>query len=243
MLVKTFYRVKIEFTSPLLGSHAAGGEYFKRKRIQELEKELKKLERFLEAKSRTIEEREAAQEKYEKLLSELEELKAGGAAEEAEEKMTVFPRYKGYPVLLDYQILGALKETARDFFKDIKGARNVVSRYFLVQPRHIFLLDEAGNVIDEPEDIVERPLRAWNPSLQTYITSLAASEAIRPPAFAEFEVVTVNDEKGKLHPFGEKEVKKLLELAGEFTRLLQWRSGGNGRFRVVEFERLKEEKI
>ena len=57
MIVKTFYKVKIEFVSPLLGSHAAGGEYFKRKRIQELEKELRKLERFLEAKSRTAEER------------------------------------------------------------------------------------------------------------------------------------------------------------------------------------------
>ena len=245
-LIKTTYKVLIEFTSPLLGTETKGGEYFKRKRIMELEKEIKRLQRFLNAKSRSEKEKKAVMEKLEELQEELERLRGtpeNTELEELEERMDYFPRYQGKPVLLNYQVLGCLKETARDFFKDIRGAREMITRYFRVEPRHINLFDAEGNIIDEADDIVERSLRTWNPSLQAYITSLKASEAINPPAFAMFDLIVVNSMPKSLHPFDEKNIKKLLKLAGEFKGLLGWRNAGYGRFKVVEFDEMKREGI
>ena len=235
---KSVYQVEISFTTELLGSYAPSNEFFKLRRLNELEKEIKKLERALEKKRITEEERKAILEKYEQLLKERDSLyKELGQPEGEERHLTVFPRDEnGNPILYNYQILGVLKETAKDFFKHIRGARNIITKYFSVQPRRINLYDENGTIIDEVDDILERPIRIFNPVIQQYMVSLTASEVIRPPARARFELIVWGE--GTLHEFTEKEIRELLEIAGEQEGLLQWRNGGFGRFEVTLFEKV-----
>lgn len=218
--LKNVYLVEIEFTTRLLGSQAPANEYFKRKRIQELQKEMKKLERALSKKRLSEEERIAITEKYEKLVEDYKKLVGEKEESEEESRMTVFPRDEdGNPVLLNYQILGMLKETANNFFsKEVSGAKNLISKYFFVEPREINLYDTDGTLIDEVDDILERPLRAWNQGLQQYIVTLTSSEVINPPAKTSFKLIVWGE--GVLHPFTEKVIEQMLTIAGEQVGLL-----------------------
>lgn len=240
------YVVEIEFTSPLLGSHAPNNSYFTLRRISELEKEIKKLEKELERiskrrKNKTeSEEEKVLLEKIEKLKKERSEL-VKEVGDKGENRITVFPRNgKGNPIIYAYQLLGALKETAKDYFKDVKNARNLITKYFWIEPREIELyeyVDGERAIIDQVDDVYERPLRAWNQGLQSYVTTIVASEMINPPAFLEFRLEVYG--AGELHPFDQKKIEDLLFFAGKMEGLLQWRSGGYGRFRLVKFEKVE----
>ena len=244
---KGVYRVVIQTTTDLLGSQPANLSIYKDYLYAKLEKELKKIEKEIERALRKfggdLDPDHPLVQKREELVQKLKKLEEEGPqlTDVDEKGLTVFPRDEETGKLLviyNYQILGCLKQTAHDFFsKKIRGARNLITRYFAVKPREILLKDGETEEPLTPGDVYikERPLRAYTPA--GYVVSIARSEALEPPVRIEFDLEVWGS--GELHPFTEEKVLELLVIAGEQEGLLQWRNAGFGRFEVVEFAKVE----
>ncbi len=239
---KDLYKVTLQTTTDLLGSQPANLSIYKDYLYAKLEKELKKIEKEIERALKKLggclEPDHPLTQKREEILRKLKKLEEGVALTDIDERgLTIFPRDEEtgkFLIVYNYQILGCLKQTAHDFFsKKIRGARNLITRYFAVKPREILLKDgETGEPLT-PGDVYikERPLRAYTPA--GYVVSIARSEALEPPVRIEFDLEIWG--AGELHPFTEEKVLELLVIAGQQEGLLQWRNAGFGRFEVVEF--------
>jgi len=155
-------------------------------------------------------------------------------------------RLFGFCGVLNYQILGLLKETANLFFKKVgkfKSVHLLVKRYISIEAKdggQFILLKDADT--KEPIDVTEifeRPLRAYTP--KGYITTITASEKLEPSVLIEFKMVVWGAKE--LNPFDKEFLEKMLRVGGEQVGLLQWRNAGYGRFKLQTLELIKEETI
>lgn len=216
-------------TSELLGSLPASEELLEKYIKSKALKELQKLEKQL-ARAKEPEEAYALEQKIEELQEALGE--DTPLLPTAEDRLTVFARDDEDNIcLLGYQITGMLKETVQNFSSE-KGLKNAISRYVSVK-RFITLYEDEDltKPLKNPDRILERPLRAFTP--QGFIVSIARSELIEEPVYFKFTLQVVKTPKT---PFTIEDIKALLEVGGEHTGLLQWRSAGYGRFKVLDFK-------
>jgi hypothetical protein len=145
--------------------------------------------------------------------------------------ITVFARDEKGLFLYNYHVKGFLKEVA-NMLKDNFGIPNLRSKidyYVYVQPRRIYLTRPNGRIIQEEDEIFERPLRAK--TAQGERVALAASERINPPCKIQFTLEIVENSAGITW--------ELLQEICKFGRLKglgQWRNGGWGQFELKTFE-------
>lgn len=126
----------------------------------------------------------------------------------------------GFPILLDYQIKGWLKECA-NVLKDnlgVKNARSHVNNDVFVRPRQMVLAEG-------PDGDLQRPLRAM--TMQGPRVTVVSSDLIAAGRSWTWELLARK---------GSKVTQEVLEDIcswGEFTGLGQWRNGGYGRIDAV----------
>jgi hypothetical protein len=168
--------------------------------------------------------------------------------EEVEERgWTGFHTDAEGPFLFDYAVKGYLCEAARTLGpsgKALRGVRQVmdkVKRYCFVKPRRVRLptpgkvetFDQADKpmlVLTPQGAVLERPLRAM--TAQGPRVTVTRSDVILAGAEVEFELWALDG--GGLS-------KALLEdilSYGQFMGLGQWRSGGWGRFEIIDLAKL-----
>lgn len=143
-------------------------------------------------------------------------------AEEEKGKVTGWTTFPvdelGRPVLLDYQMLGFLKE-AGNTIKDqigVKNLRSHIGNTVFVTPRRILLAEKV-------DDYYERPLRAM--TAQGPRVSVVKSDMILPGKTYQMMVKVLQGSK-----VTEQVLRACVEY-GEMKGLLQFRGGGFGRFK------------
>lgn len=230
MIKKEEATITLVTTTDLLGS-SPSTDPAKELKKQEAKKEIKRLEKALNRRSTTAEEAEIIEQRIQQILEDLEE---HGISLDDERQITIFPRdSEGRLSILHYQILGLLKETAYNFKRE-RNIKNLISRYVKIEPR-IIPMKRDGEYLYQPDDLLTRPLRAMTP--QGPIVSLATSELLRPEIEIIFSVRVANLEGMSL-----QKILDLFEIASEWGGLLQWRTGGYGRFEIKEVATLKKNK-
>ncbi len=229
MIKREEAKITLITTTDLLGS-SPSTDPAKEYKKQEAHKELKRLEKQLNKRSITAEEEEIIRERIEQILLDLEEQ---GIDLNSDKQITIFPRdEEGRLCILHHQLLGLLKETAYNFAKE-KNIKNLISRYVKIEPR-VIPLKRDGQYIYEPDRLFSRPLRGITPS--GVIVSIATSELLQPELEISFTVKVANLEGMNLD-----KVINLFEIASEWGGLLQWRTGGYGKFRVEAVEEIDVE--
>lgn len=143
------------------------------------------------------------------------------------------------PFLFDYAIKGFLSESARTIKQigDVKQLQDKFKRYVFVKPRRI-RLPKPGKIEDfigKPMLIVtdkgivcERPLRAM--TAQGPRVTVTRSDVVLAGAVIEFQLHVIK---------GGSVTRKIIEQVlsyGEYMGLGQWRSGGWGKFTLLELE-------
>jgi len=144
---------------------------------------------------------------------------------------TGFMEEDGKPFILDYVIKGYLKDKARIMNNrniKIKQLKSKVHNYVHILPRKIFI---KGEYTELP---LERPLRCE--TMQGPRTALAKSDQIKAGAVIEFKI-----ESPIPSVIGPEEIEILLKF-GKYEGLLQFRSGGYGKFEyeILEIGKLDE---
>lgn len=211
------YNLVFEFTQPVLGT---------------IPKDRKVFENFVMDQAKKEIEKDRAAEDVDRVPEEVESRGWTGFYEE-----------DGHPVLMDYQFKGFLKnagnvlknsvgtktvkvknpkdgESPTKTEKGIANLRSHIEQTVFVHPRFIELAEK-------PDDVLERPLRAM--TQQGPRVSVMRSDLINPGRQYTLELQVLESSV-----VTEKVLRDLLSY-GELSGLLQWRNGGYGRFRVVEF--------
>jgi len=173
-------------------------------------------ENFIMDHAKTEMEKEKAAEDINRVPEEIEARGWTGFYEDDE----------GHPILMDYQFKGFLKN-AGNILKDsigIKNLRSHINDTVFVMPRSIMLAEK-------PDDVLERPLRAM--TMQGPRVSVVRSDIISPGRHYNLTIMVLDKSK-----VTEDALRSVLSY-GEFCGLLQWRNGGYGRFKVVEFNNKK----
>jgi hypothetical protein len=136
---------------------------------------------------------------------------------------TVFPQDKTGLFLWNFHIKGFLKEAGNNLKSalKVKNLRSKIDNYVFIQPRKIYLQRD-GQIITEPDDILERPVRAQ--TMQGPRVALVGSERVKAPAEITFAVEVVQNDEVTLDV-----IRQLLEY-GAYKGLGQWRNGGWGSF-------------
>ena len=233
---KQVYRVRISFLTDTLGLSPSNSEVYQRYVKKRLYEEIEKLEKMLRKKKLTDEEREILERRLERLRadSEVEEFMP-----EVSDRLSVFARDReGYLIFKNYQILGYFKEIANNFYKG--GLRNKISKYVDIYGdivkdiyREVYF-ERDGERLTQPDDLLERPLRAYTPS--GYVVSIVISEVLRPPLEVQFDIKVVGSKS--LHDITGDLLREMLEYGKEISGLSQWRTAGWGKFEVKEFYEL-----
>lgn len=173
--------------------------------------------------------------------------------------MTVFPQDSNGLHIMNYHIKGFLKEAGNNLkgLLNIKNLRSKLDNYVFINPRRIYFHRPDGSLIEEPDDILERPLRGE--TMQGPRVSLVASEMIEAPVYVEFEIEILpngsTEEEAEGKNGKKKKVKKAItdiakseinwdviyELMdyGRLKGISQWRNGGFGTFEWKEISDLK----
>jgi hypothetical protein len=250
----TKYKVIINLSEDMLGTTPKQKQvftsYLTNLKREELGKQKRKNDREEEAAQRKIEKDNAEASKGKKKKKEVPEederppqrlasseelttttietvvMEEEESIEEVEERgWTGFPRDQDGPFMWDYQLKGFLCEAARTIGQigETKQLQDKVKRYCFVKPRRIRL--------PEPEEYMERPLRAQ--TAQGPRVALVRSDVIKAGASLEFHLWVLKG--GKL---SKSILKDVLEY-GSLCGLLQWRTGGWGRFETVSLEELE----
>ncbi len=154
--------------------------------------------------------------------------------EALEKKSTIFPRTPaGEPLIWDYQMKGFFKSACEAMITEDKYTKEQLKKHRLtmylykktidklvfVAPRRI-LLQLTDGVDAANLNFLERPLRG--DTMRGERICLARSEMIPAGAKVSFEVKCLNPGLGEF-------IKQWLDY-GQFMGMLQWRSGGMGRF-------------
>lgn len=141
----------------------------------------------------------------------------------------------GCPVLKNYQIRGFLSEAARALkeWDEVKQLNSKVKQYVFVLPEDI-PFQRNGEIIPKKEGSLERSVRAQ--TAQGPRISLVKSDLIKAGAEAEFWVHILDG--------GGMTVEILKDLLGYgwYQGLLQWRTGGWGRFESLSVEEVDEKE-
>jgi len=129
--------------------------------------------------------------------------------------------------IYNYMIIGFLKE-AGNSLKEALGIKNLKSKieqFVFCSPRKIYL----GK--DKPDGVLERPKRVNGPKGPQ--STLGKSEYVNEGTQIEFVLKIIEN----------KEIKPdiVLEILGygELKGLGQWRNGGYGSFKVLDFEEVE----
>lgn len=132
----------------------------------------------------------------------------------------------------DYFIKGFINHAARTLKEEgqIKQLQDKCKRYVFVSPRRVRLPAPNEEML---LPVLERPLRAETP--QGPRVALTRSDYIKAGSEIQFDIQML--EQG--NPLTEICIKKILGY-GEFFGLGQWRSGGYGRFEIIEFVEISE---
>lgn len=169
--------------------------------------------------------------------------KALRRAEDADEKsLTVFLRNPRTGALceMNYMVRGFLK-SAFDALKEQNGvlqSRSKIDKYVHVFPRMIDFHRPDGSLVKEPDENVERPLRAQ--TMQGPRVTLTASESINAGCYIDVEITLhPNGATGKSKPITWEAIEDALDY-GKFTGIGQWRTGSYGTF---EWERLDDKVV
>jgi hypothetical protein len=128
-------------------------------------------------------------------------------------------------LLFDYQVRGFLREAANvlSFQLDKKNLRSKFTNYVFVRPRKLRLYSPDNKLLVQPESVFTRPLRAL--TAQGPRVSIAQSDVVSAGAYLDVEILVVANRDG----IGFVEVEAILDY-GELQGLLQFRTGGWGRF-------------
>jgi hypothetical protein len=161
--------------------------------------------------------------------------------EEERSRLQIFARTPdGYLADYHYQVKGFMKEVVVHFMQS--SLKNVISRYVDISPlvetgdyRKDFFIPykRNGSLITEPDNLLSRSLRSWTHG--QYIVTIVWSEMLDIPLEQEFVVKVY---AGKLN---EAQVLEIFEK-GEIWGKSSWRGAKFGRFRVVDFEKINNEK-
>ena len=158
------YRVRLEFTEPLLGTVPLDREVYTT---------------FVNGKA--PEDTDAS-----------DELETLTVDEQIEKGTTGFHRLEGQPMLYDYVIKGFMKDACGMLRRDKESGSSKISAYkriidgmLFVMPRRIPI-----NVVEDM-GILERPLRAQ--TAQGERVALARSETVPAGSFIEFSIMTMGD--------------------------------------------------
>lgn len=192
-------KIKINFIQPILGSLPADRELY-----------TKFMAKKAPAEWLAEEEKEALPEDYDK-------------------GVTVFPQDDKGIFLYNYHIKGFLKH-AGNVLKEqlkIKNLRGKLDDYLFIKERKIYLYRD-GKIIQEEDEILERPLRGM--TMQGERVTLVASEMINPPCECMFTIQLVEHKEITIDT-----IKTLLDY-GKLLGIGQWRNGGYGQF---EWEEIK----
>lgn len=155
-----------------------------------------------------------------------EEVEAIGAEAEIEKSMTVFPRNKdGKPIMWDYQIRGAFKDSC-GMLRNVSGSESSkVKAYKKYIDGLVFIKErEIPFVFDGEIGSCQRPLRAQTAKGERI--SLANSETIPAGAQLEFTICWYEDAKKQI---SRELIKEWLDY-GKLHGLGQWRNSGKGKF-------------
>ena len=143
--------------------------------------------------------------------------------------LTVFLRDGGTLCLADYVIKGFLKESLSALKSQIGIAApaSKVDNFVLITPAYL-KISKGGEMVTDPDEIFERPLRAM--TMQGPRVSVSASETVN----AGWEIIfTVSLLDNPSSPKSRALTFDVIEEAlnyGAFKGLGQWRNGQNGRF-------------
>ena len=134
--------------------------------------------------------------------------------------------------IFEYMIKGFLKHWGNVLKESLKlkAVKSKIDNLVFISPRKIRFLSSVGNTITEPHGTLSRPLRAYTP--QGYIVAIAKSDYVNADSIIAFNIEIIDNGKKEITP---DIVKTLLEK-GVYSGFGQFRNGGFGRFRIVEFE-------
>lgn len=147
--------------------------------------------------------------------------------------LTVFPEDEKGLFLYNYHLKGFLKE-AGNTLKDglgVKNLRSKIDNYVFIKPRKIYLTRN-GQVVKEPDDIFERPLRGQTP--QGPRVTLVGSERVKAPIEIRFTVEVIENKEVTVDL-----IREILNY-GDFKGIGQWRNGGWGSFQWEEVKALSK---
>ena len=222
-LDKTFYRVEVELMEDMLGTVPKNREVYAAhiatKSREFLEKQAREGIPLASGKPATIENIEEA------IAEEVESV-----ADMEEKGWTTFHCDEhGKPFVFDYLIKGFLQESGRTIGKwgTITYLANAIKRTVFVQPRRIF----CGEMEEKP---LERPLRGQ--TAQGQRVALVRSDRIIKGTKLSFQLTVLKVEKMNIT----KNCLVDVFSYGEYQGLGQWRTGGNGRFKVLSLEEVDE---
>ena len=134
--------------------------------------------------------------------------------------------------IFDYMVKGFLKHWG-NVKKDapgfkVKALRSKIDDVVFINPRKVYLYKD-GILIKEPTGVVERPLTAM--TMKGPRTSLARSDKVDEGTTLEFTITLIDTGKNEITV---DKIRALLDY-GNLSGLGQFRNGGYGRFKVVEF--------
>lgn len=143
--------------------------------------------------------------------------------------------------LYNYMMLGQIKAGLENLIenqaiKKIPAYKKWADRLIVVNPRKVFFLTPDGKIIKEPDDYIERPLRAMTAKGERI--TVVRSDIVLAGRQLLFEVEILHNSKG----LNADTITKALQF-GAYYGLGQWRgSGGFGTFRVIDIEMLSQRK-
>jgi hypothetical protein len=151
-----------------------------------------------------------------------------------EKGKTIFMRDDKGLYILNYLVLGFLKEASESVFKqlDIKQMKSKITKFCFIRPRKIhFLLEGTDDVIQQADGTLSRPIKCQ--TMQGPRVSIANSEYIKAGSELEFEI-------NMIEPNGEikEETLQTLLQFGQFKGLGQFRNGTYGSFELLDFQRV-----
>lgn len=223
------FRVTIKFLEPILGTvptDSTNYEQFIKPKANGLmsEEEIKVLPQYRDA----AEARKRAKADDDRAKKRARKEEDNDDAEESPNKpQTSFFRDGQGPFLLNYQLLGHLKEQG-NLLKEqlnIKALRHKVELYCYVYPRRVHFGQEIAGELT-------RPLRAE--TMRGPRVMLATSDVVDKGTEMSFEIHVLKNKE-----VDGDTVRSLLDF-GQHRGIGQWRSGGFGVYEVIRFELMED---
>ena len=156
--------------------------------------------------------------------------------EEVEEKgWTGFHKDDDGIFIFSYMCKGFIKSAADTLMeigmiKKVVAYKKRIDNMIFINPRKLRFKNDEGNIISEPDDVLERPLRIM--TRQGPRVTVSRSDLIKAGRLIEFDIAMFPSSKS----FTWSDIVEILDY-GKYVGLGQWRaSGGYGKFEVVELD-------